>query len=77
MGHDMARSEEEDAQGEKGKASAAVQPQFRLVKFVWPYSTRDELVAAERWRVELPSGEVQAVCQQACFAGFVTMTVND
>lgn len=55
--------EEEDVKGKK-KAPAGLQV-FPLVKFVIPGGTRDVLVASESWKVELPTGEVQAARQQA------------
>jgi len=72
----VAMNEEEDAKGKKKKASAAGQPQFPLVRFVVPGGTRDVLVVSETWKVELPSGEVQASRQQVSFAGFCNNGCN-
>jgi ATP-dependent DNA helicase PIF1 len=52
-----------DPKGKK-KPAAAGQPLFPLVRFVVPGGTRDVLVVSETWKVELPSGEVQAARQQ-------------
>lgn len=60
-------NEEDDAKdlkSKKRKAATAGQPLYPLVKFVVPGGTRDVLVVSETWKVELPSGEVQAARQQ-------------
>lgn len=67
-------NEEDDAKaanGKKKKTAAAGQPQYPLVKFIVPGGTRDVLVVSETWKVELPSGEVQAARQQVGYTGFL------
>lgn len=57
------KEEEKKAAAAKKKAvtSSAGQPQYPAVRFVVPGGTyRDVLVVSETWKVELPSGEVQA-----------------
>jgi len=71
------KEEDEDGKSKKPKSSAGSGKRFPIVRFNFPGgSTRDIPIGMETWKIELPSGEVQASRSQVCFLTCISFFID-